>query len=105
MEEFCLELPSFTWLPESRNRIELTKEVVLSLKHTIEKIALKVTDEKEKFMLLEIVGNIIAKFKTRESSNASTKSKYDIDKVSKTAFKKIQKELEDNGKTVISAIP
>ncbi|MDD5213257.1 MAG: hypothetical protein PHG82_02440 [Candidatus Gracilibacteria bacterium] len=105
IEEFCLELPSFTWLPESRNKIELTKEVVISLKMAIEKISDKVHDEKEKLMLLEIIAKIIKQLKSRESSKASTKSKYDINKVSKEAFRKIKGDLEANGKIVLASIP
>lgn len=104
VSEFCLEFPTFTWLPESRNKIELTKEVVVSLWHAIEKITTKVKDEKEQLMLLEIVGKIITHLKSRESSKASTKSKYDIVKVAKEAFKNLKNELQAKGKVVIASV-
>ncbi len=105
ISEFCLELPSFSWVPESRNEIQLTREVVVSLKHILEKISLKVEDDREKIMLLEIVWKIIKHLKSRESSKVSTKSKYDIDKVAKEEFKKLKENLESKGKTILPAIP
>jgi hypothetical protein len=78
IEEFCLEFPSFTWLPESRNKIELTKEVVVSLKNAMEKISSHVSDKKEQLMLLEIIAKIIKHLKTTENSSASNDAKYDI---------------------------
>lgn len=105
IEEFCLELPSFTWLPESRNKIELTKEVVVSLEMTMEKISNQISSQKEQLMLLEIVAKIIKHLKSRESSNSQTKSKYDINRVAKKSFKKIKEEIESSWKTVIASIP
>jgi hypothetical protein len=104
LEEFGLELPSFTWLPESRNKIELTKEVVVSLKIALEKIANNRGNEEEKLMLLEVISKIIQHLKARESSSSQTKWKYDINKVAKQTFKKIKQELEQNWKIVIAAI-
>lgn len=105
ISEFCLEFPSFTWLPESRNEVQLTKEVVVSLKHAIEKISEKVEDDTEKIMLLELLWKIIEHLKSRESSKVSTKSKYDIDKVAKNVFKSLMQNLEAKWKTVLPSIP
>lgn len=105
IEEFCLEFPSFTWLPESRNKIELTKEVVISLKIALEKISDKIENQKEQLILIEIIAKIIKHLKSRESSSASTKSKYDINKVAKDTFKKIKADLEESGKIVLASIP
>lgn len=104
ISEFCLDFPSFTWLPESRNSIELTKEVVLSLREVIEKITSQASNQKEQLILLEIVWKIISHLKSRDISNTAIQSKYDINKVSKTAFKKLKESIESSGIVILSAI-
>lgn len=105
IEEFCLDFPSFIWLPESRNSIELTKEVILTLKVAIEKIIHQSMDVGKKMILLELIWKIITHLKSKEGTSIPLKNKYDIDKISKTAFVWIKEELEWMGKKVIWKIP
>lgn len=104
ISEFCLDLPGFTWLPESRNTIELTKEVVISLKEVIHKIISQGENKKEQFVLLEIIWKIISHLKSRDISNSSIESKYDITKVAKRAFKELKERIESKGTIVIPSI-
>ena len=99
MDSFILELPSFTDLENSRNKVNLTKEVIISLKVMMEKI--KTFDNiQDKVRLFEIVWEIVEKLSDRKSSNTIEK-KYDLDILLKEWFEEVKKEIETSWKIVL----
>lgn len=100
IRDLTFELPYFTWLPESRNEIIPTREVVVSIKHAIEKIYYKSDDLAEKIKLIEIFGKIINKLKQRKTDE--TDKQFLLDVVAKNSFQILKTEIESNWKIIIS---
>lgn len=98
--DFCIELPSFTWLPDSRNRIELNKEVLVSLGLIMDKIS-EIEDTAEKIKLLDVFGKLIEKIKDRTTN--VVEKKYNLDFLLKKHFEKVKESIEKDWKTCLPA--
>lgn len=97
----AIELPSWTWLPESRNQIQPTKEVVLAIKSGLEKINAQGSDLEEKLALMEIFSKVVDRLKGRQVGETNRAMK--LENVAKSGFEPIRKELESAGVTVLPA--
>jgi hypothetical protein len=97
----AIELPSWTWLPESRNQIQPTKEVVLAIKSGLEKINAQGSDLEEKLALMEIFSKVVDRLKGRQVGETNRAMK--LENVAKSGFEPIRKELESAGITVLPA--
>lgn len=92
IDSFTLECPSFTWLPESRNQIVPERAVVLTIKHSLEKIQKQWWTLEEKIMLTEMIWKIINKLKQRKTDE--TEKKYTLEHIAKQAFTPLKEEIE-----------
>lgn len=99
VEEFTLELPSFTWLPESRNQIYPTREIAVAIAKSLDKINKKVNSLQEKIQLAQIIWKIISKLKERPTDE--TEKKYTLEYISKHWFHPILEQITLSGKVAV----
>ncbi len=99
--DFTLEFPISSALKDSRNEIDISKEVSIAMKVSLEKIEEKSESLEEKLALLEIVGLIYERLKERPSNLVD--EQFVLSTVLKKGFQGIRKDLEKNWITVLPA--
>lgn len=97
--EFILEFPSFTYVPESRNQIQITRGVVISIKNMMEKIHYSVEDINEKVKLIEILWKIVNHIKERPTDEV--KKQYNLGDMLRNTFKWLKQDIEITGNVVL----
>jgi len=102
LQSFALELPSWTWLPESRNQIQPTKDVCLAIKVSMEKINTQAKSIEEKLALMEMLSKIITHLKPRQNE---IKRDLKLENIAKENFQPLLKEIEASGLVALPADP
>lgn len=91
--DFTLEFPPSSPIKDSRNQIEISREVVIAMKTSLEKIHKKASSKQEKLDLLEIIWAIYERLKERASNIVD--EQFILSTVMKDSFFQIQQDIEE----------